>query len=127
MALQVRARFKSDSFRSSLESLVTGLNTSVTPPTAVVVIPAQIVVYDDVAVTAANYRPGDPTIEQFITVVYEDSLSFQLEGFAGMTAAQITTEFNTRLDAWSLSVKPALLPLAQVMYAARRLNPRVIP
>jgi hypothetical protein len=127
MALAVRARYKPDAFRSSLESLVANLDATVTPPTATLALPVQVVVYDDTVVTAATYRPGDPAVEQYITVVIEETLSVALEGFAALTAAEATADFAARLDAWVLTVKPALPLLAKALYAARRLPPRAVP
>ena len=126
MATVDRARYKPDTYRSTLEAIVAELNPTVTPPTGTVYLPVQIVSFNDTDFPAANYRPGDNGIEQFVTVIYESVISVQLEGFEGMTAQQVQDDLIARLDAWAQTVKPAIPRLRRIIRAAKRLPPREI-
>jgi len=127
MAIKDMCRFKPDMNRSTLESLVSGLDTSVTPATGTVYLPVQIVSWDDSDLPAAAYRPGNPDIEQFVTVLYEDTIQVALQGFQGMSAAAVLADLEDRLDAWAVTVKPAIPMLRRVIRAAKRIAPRALP
>jgi hypothetical protein len=126
MAIIDRARFKPDMNRSTLEAVIGGLRPDTTPPSGMVYLPVQIVTWQDTDLPVASYRPGDPATEQHITTVIEDVLSMSLQGFNGMTAAQVDTDLAARLDAWATTVAPAVALARRVIRAAKRTAPRVI-
>ncbi len=124
MAMQDRARYKPDMQRSTLEALVANLDPTATPPTGTVYLPVQVITYDDGDIPA--YRPGDPEIEQYVTVLHEDTLSFALDGFGGLTAAGVLAQMEGRLDSWAATVKPAVPMLRRIIRAAKRTAPRAL-
>lgn len=126
MALKGAVRFKPDMYRSSLEATVLSLNPLASPPTGTVVMPVQLVAYDDAVVTAGNYVPGDADTEKNITVLYETSLQMELAAFNGLTQPQATALWTNALATWKTWVTPAALNLLRATRAARLTPPSVI-
>jgi hypothetical protein len=124
MAIIDVVRYKPDMYRSSLESLVSELDTDVTPATGTVHLNVQAISFDDTVVTVQNYVPGAPETERNITVTLEDVISLSLASFDGQTPAQITGRLMTELDSWGSTMKIAIPNLRKVMRAARRAAPR---
>lgn len=85
------------------------------------------VTYDDTIVTGANYKPGDPTVEANITVVFQDVLQFDLPTLAAMTPAALLTYFQTQLDAWATTNKPLATAMQKVRRVAMSVPPRNVP
>lgn len=59
MAIKAAVRWKPDTYRSSLETTVSGFDG--TTVTGSIVQITQLVAYDDSVVTGGNYKPGDPS------------------------------------------------------------------
>lgn len=136
MAVKGAVRYKPDTYRSSLETLVAGLspqgaqtNPGVQPPTydgvpaGDVVMVAQLVAYDDVQLQLANYKPGDPLTEQYITVLHERPITLALAAFNGLTQTQATALWTAELNSYKTWVTPAATTLLRAIRAARRANP----
>jgi hypothetical protein len=131
MAIKGAVRFKPDMYRSTLEATVGGLQPTPEgggPPKGTVYMPVQLVAYDDAQVgTGGNpYVPGAPASEQFITVLYEDTLQMDLAAFNGISQAAATALWATALDNWKTWVTPAGVNLLKATRAARNLPPSVI-
>lgn len=124
MAVKAAIRYKPDTYRSGLETLVEGFNPAT--GTGTIILPVQVCIYDDVVVTGANYVPGDPSSERNINVLYEDQLRFDIATLAAMTQANLSTFLNTQLVNWGQSVKTGMPGLGRIVWAARRLAPQAL-
>jgi len=113
-------------FRSTLEATVMGLEPAATPPTGTVVMPAQLIAYDDTVVTPANYEAGNVDTERHITVLYEEPLTMDLAAFDGITQAAATALWTDALEQWKTRILPAAPNMLKAIRAARRTNPSVI-
>jgi len=121
MAQRLAARYKPDTYRSSLETLVQNFNP--TAVTGTIVLPVQLCMYDDTVVTGANYQPGDPASERNINVLYEDQLLFDIATLGAMTQANLSTFLANQLTAWGQSVKAAGPALGRIVVTAKRAAP----
>lgn len=123
MAIKGAARWKPDVYRTSLESTVIELDPAASPPSGIVVMIAQLVVYDDTVVTPANYLAGDPATERNITVLFEQPVSKALGPFTAMTGAQALAEWDAALSTFAAWVQPAGVVLVRAIRNARRSAP----
>ena len=127
MAFQTGVRFKPDTYKSQLEAIIMGFDPTSTPPTGTRVFPVQIVAYNDARFNVANYDAGDPATEKRLRVLYTETIQVEIAPWATMTINQIEADLNARLDAWALSVKPALALLNKINTAIERVGLRPIP
>lgn len=139
MAIKGAARWKPDSYRTTLEATVLGLNptgettdpetgetTQTGTPEGTVVMTAQLVAYDDTQLTGQNYQAGHPDTERKLVVLYEETVMKSLGGFASMTQAEAAAEWATALQAFSARVAPAGPALVKAIRAARTAPPVLI-
>lgn len=127
MATTVKARYKPDAFRSGLETLVEGAN----PVTGggTIVLPVQAIQYDTADIADINSVVfGDPSVERFITVLYEDKIQQDIETMVAMPDnASRTASLRSSLDLWASSNKPLIDNLSIIVRLARKMNARNIP
>lgn len=126
MAIRVACRWKPDTYRSSLETTVAGLDPAAMPPAGTIVMHAQLCAYDDTVVTGASYKAGDPVTERAIVVLYEESISMDLAGFDSLTQAQATQQWADALAVFRDRVSPAAPALLRAIRAARIASPVVL-
>jgi hypothetical protein len=126
MAIKGAVRWRPDAFRSPLTTTVANLDPTATPPAGQVVMIAQLVAYDETAVTGANYRAGDPATERELVILYEEPVSMELAAFDGLTNAAAAALWSTALDAFKARVLPAGPVLVKAIRAARIAPPVLI-
>ena len=124
MAVKAAIRYKPDTYRSGLETLVEGFNPAT--GTGTIILPVQVCMYDDTVVTGANYTPGDPASERNINVLYEDQLRFDIATLTAMTQANLTTFLSTQLANWGQAVKAGMPGIGRIVLAAKRSNPQAL-
>lgn len=127
MTLRTAVRFSPDINQSAQQTTVEGFDPTLTQGT--VVMPVQLVAYDDAApgVNWASYVPGDPTYERFITVLHHDVLRGDLSAAASATDAQILAYWSNALSAWAATLQPSVAALLRATRGARRAAPVVLP
>ena len=125
MAIQQGWRFKSDIFRDPLQATNMGVNW--TAGSGTVLMPIQLVSYNDADVNVATAVPGDIASERYITVLDEDVLQAELSVLDAMTAAQVAAFWKAAGDGWALARKPSLAALNRAIRPARRRGIQPIP
>lgn len=125
MAIQVAARFKPDTYHNGLQTLIQGFSPS--PLAGLLILAVQLCAYDDAQITGANYVPGDPAVERYITVLYEDTLSGDLAVLGAGTQAAANTFWANALSAWATSMAPAKAALLNSRRGPLRSNPVTLP
>ena len=124
MAIKAALRFKPDTYRSGMETLIEGFNPAT--GTGTIILPVQVVMYDDTVVTGANYTPGDPASERNINVLYEDQLRFDIAALTAMTQANLSAFLTSQLNAWGQIVKPGMTGIGRIVLAAKRATPQAL-
>lgn len=125
MAVQVGWRCKPDVFRDPLQATLSGMDFAAV--TGTVLMPIQLVSYNDADINVGTAMPGDPASERYITVLDEDVLQADLSALAGMTAPQVAAFWKSAGDAWALARKPSAAALNRAIRPARRLGIQPIP
>jgi hypothetical protein len=126
MAIKTAVRFTPDSHQTTQQTAVESFDPTLTHGTVVMAV--QLVAYDDAApgVTWANYIPGDPAYEKWITVLYQDVLRGDLSAAASATDAAILTYWSNALNAWAATLAPSVPALLRAIRGARRAAPVVL-
>jgi hypothetical protein len=124
MALVVRARYKPQVNKTSLETTIAGFDPS---GKGLLVLPAQIIAYDDTQYNPSVAIPGNPADEALISVIHEAPIEIDMTALAGKTATQVASILNAALDSWAATVRPALEPMAPVYRALRQVGMRPLP
>lgn len=125
MAVQQGWRFKPDTNRDPLQATNMGVNWTAVSGT--VLMPIQLVSYNDADINVATAVPGDITSERYITVLDEDVLQGDLATLGAMTALQVAAFWKAAGDGWALARKPSLAALNRAIRPARRLGIQPIP
>lgn len=124
MAVKAAFRYKPDTYRSGLETIVENFDPAA--GTGTLVLPCQMVIYDDTKVTGANYVPGDPSSERNINVLYEDVIRLDIAATAALSQAAMQTAISDALAQWGNSVKPSATALGKIVLAAKRAAPQLL-
>lgn len=125
MAIVIRARFKPLVNRDPQQTMIERFDAAA--GTGTVVLPVQIVAYDDATYNPATAVPGDPQQEAWLDVLYEDVVRLDLAALAGRTQAQVNAALAAALDGWSVSLKSAGPGVLKIWRAARQVGLRTIP
>jgi len=124
MAIHTAVRFKPDTLRSASQTMVEGFDPANIQGT--VVMPVQLVAYDDASADWTKYAPGNLTYESLLTVLYEDVLRGDLNAANGATDAAILTYWTNALNAWAATLQPSVAALLRATRGARRAAPIVL-
>jgi hypothetical protein len=95
--------------------------------TGTVLMPIQLVSYNDADINVTTIVQGDPASEKFITVLDEDVLQGDLAVLGAMTAIQVATFWQAAGNAWALARKPSAAALNRAIRPARRLGIQPMP
>ena len=125
MAIVQGWRMKPDINRDPLQSTLAGMDYATA--TGTVLMPIQLVSYNDADVNVATAIPGDPASERYITVLDEDVLQGDLATLGAMTAPQVAAYWKSAGDGWALARKPSAAALNRAIRPARRLGIQPIP
>lgn len=125
MALQIRSRYKPLVNRDPQQTLLENFDPA--NGSGTLVLPVQIVVYDDATFNPTTAKPGDPADEAWLGVLAEDVIRLDVAALAGKTQAEITAAMTTALDDWAATVKPLTAGLAKLARAARSVGYRPLP
>lgn len=125
MAVNIGWRTKPDIQRDPLQATLAGMDYAA--GTGTVLMPVQLVSYNDTDVNVATAIPGDPASERYITILDEDVLQGDLAALGAMTAPQVAAFWKAAGDGWALARKPSVSALNRAIRPARRLGIQPIP
>lgn len=123
-----RWRFKPDMNRSTLETLAQSVTADEQGnPQGTLTLPIQIISWDTADLAPADYKPGDPATERFLTIVDEETVQVDAAVLGSQSGAQVRDTLNAAGDAWATGRKSLTPALERIFTVARRMVPRAIP